>query len=119
MTTQDAAAASRDQIEEMGVPSYGLEEVGHRRETFANGEFAADLRVDGSDVALTWTRVPDGKPLKSVDLNTKQTAEAGWERSDISAIVRNSERATVPRSSDTSSTTDIRSWWPAAYTRSS
>jgi chorismate synthase len=27
-----------------------------------------------------------GKPLKSVDLNTKQVAEAGWERSDISAI---------------------------------
>jgi chorismate synthase len=27
-----------------------------------------------------------GKPLRSVDLNTKQTSEAGWERSDISAI---------------------------------
>ena len=27
-----------------------------------------------------------GKPLKSIDLNTKQSAEAGWERSDISAI---------------------------------
>ena len=27
-----------------------------------------------------------GKPLRSVDLNTKQSAEAGWERSDISAI---------------------------------
>jgi chorismate synthase len=27
-----------------------------------------------------------GKPLKSIDLNTKQTSEAGWERSDISAI---------------------------------
>ena len=27
-----------------------------------------------------------GKPLKSIDLNTRQTAEAGWERSDISAI---------------------------------
>ena len=27
-----------------------------------------------------------GKPLKSIDLNTKQLAEAGWERSDISAI---------------------------------
>jgi chorismate synthase len=27
-----------------------------------------------------------GKPLKSVDLNTKQSSEAGWERSDISAI---------------------------------
>jgi chorismate synthase len=27
-----------------------------------------------------------GKPLKSVDLNTKQPSEAGWERSDIAAI---------------------------------
>lgn len=27
-----------------------------------------------------------GRPLKSVDLNTKQPSEAGWERSDISAI---------------------------------
>ena len=27
-----------------------------------------------------------GKPLRSVDLNTKQPTEAGWERSDISAI---------------------------------
>ena len=27
-----------------------------------------------------------GKPLRSVDLNTKKESEAGWERSDISAI---------------------------------
>ena len=27
-----------------------------------------------------------GKPLASIDLNTKQPSEAGWERSDISAI---------------------------------
>ncbi len=27
-----------------------------------------------------------GKPLKSVDLNSKESTEAGWERSDISAI---------------------------------
>jgi chorismate synthase len=27
-----------------------------------------------------------GKPLRSVDLNTKEATEAGWERSDISAI---------------------------------
>jgi chorismate synthase len=27
-----------------------------------------------------------GKPLKSIDLNTKESTEAGWERSDISAI---------------------------------
>jgi chorismate synthase len=27
-----------------------------------------------------------GKPLKSINLNTKEPAEAGWERSDVSAI---------------------------------
>jgi chorismate synthase len=27
-----------------------------------------------------------GKPLKSIDLNTREPSEAGWERSDISAI---------------------------------
>ena len=27
-----------------------------------------------------------GKPLRSIDLNTKSAAEAGWERSDVSAI---------------------------------
>src|SRR5205807_5539753 len=27
-----------------------------------------------------------GKPLKSIDLNSKEPSEAGWERSDISAI---------------------------------
>jgi len=27
-----------------------------------------------------------GKPLKSIDLNTKESSEAGWERSDVSAI---------------------------------
>ncbi len=27
-----------------------------------------------------------GKPLRSIDLNTKESSEAGWERSDVSAI---------------------------------
>ncbi len=27
-----------------------------------------------------------GKPLQSIDLRTKEVSEAGWERSDISAI---------------------------------
>jgi chorismate synthase len=27
-----------------------------------------------------------GKPLASIDLRTRQSSEAGWERSDISAI---------------------------------
>ena len=69
----DAAAGAlrlpRDQIEEMGVPSYGLEEVGVRREQFGDG-ITAELRVDGRDVNLAWLRA-DGKPQKSVPASVK------------------------------------------------
>ncbi|HEX4792146.1 MAG TPA: DUF4132 domain-containing protein [Humisphaera sp.] len=69
----DAAASAlglpRDQIEEMGVPSYGLEEVGLRREQFGDG-ITAELRVDGRDVSLAWLRA-DGKPQKSVPASVK------------------------------------------------
>jgi hypothetical protein len=61
----EALALPRDQIEEMAVPSYGLEDVVLRRETFADGEFVAELRVEGRDVDLGWKRA-DGKVLKSV-----------------------------------------------------
>ncbi len=59
----EALGLPRDQIEELGVPSYGLEEVGLRRETL--GAFQAELRVSGSDVHLDW-RDAKGKALKSV-----------------------------------------------------
>jgi hypothetical protein len=61
---------SREDIEELGVPTYGLEEVGVRRETFG-GEFVAELRVDGREVSTTWER-SDGKALKSVPAAVKQ-----------------------------------------------
>jgi hypothetical protein len=64
----EALGLPRDEIEEMGVPSYGLEEVGLRREKF--GDYSAELRVDGRDVTLSWTG-PDGKPLKSVPAKVK------------------------------------------------
>ena len=69
----DAAAEAlgmpRDQIEEMGVPTYGMEEVGLRRERF--GEFAAELRVDGREATLKWLR-SDGKPQKSVPAKVRR-----------------------------------------------
>jgi len=61
----EALSLPRDQIEEMAVPSYGLETVGVRRETFADGEYAAELRVDGREVDIQWSRA-DGKAQKSV-----------------------------------------------------
>jgi Domain of unknown function (DUF4132) len=51
----------RDEIEELAVPTYGLEEVGVLRETL--GEYRAELLVDGSSAAIHWFK--DEKPLKS------------------------------------------------------
>ena len=69
----DALAASmglpREEIEELGVPSYGLGEVGLLREEL--GEHAAEVRVDGSDVKLAFFK-PDGKPMKSVPAAVKK-----------------------------------------------
>jgi hypothetical protein len=66
----EALSLPRDQIEEMAVPSYGLETVGMRRETFADGEYVAELRVDGRDVELHWSRA-DAKTQKSVPARVK------------------------------------------------
>jgi hypothetical protein len=59
----------RDEIEELAVPTYGLEEVGVRRETL--GDFTAELvaAADGS-TALRW-RKADGKLQKSVPAAVK------------------------------------------------
>mgnify|MGYP001809790313 CR=1 FL=1 len=58
------AGLPRDEIEELGVPTYGLEAVGLRRETL--GEFTAELVVTGtSSTVLRWLK-PDGQPQKSV-----------------------------------------------------
>ncbi|HZN38931.1 MAG TPA: DUF4132 domain-containing protein [Planctomycetota bacterium] len=66
----EALSLPRDQIEEMAVPSYGLEAVGVRRETFADGEYIAELRVDGRDVEIHWSRA-DGKAQKSAPAKVK------------------------------------------------
>jgi hypothetical protein len=69
----NAAAAAlglpRDAIEELGVPSYGLEEGGRREETF--GDYRAELIVTGADAQLRWFD-DTGKALKSVPAKVKQ-----------------------------------------------
>jgi hypothetical protein len=75
----DGAAARsglpRAEIEELAVPSYGMTEIGLRREML--GEFAAELRVSGTGhVELTFARRTAGdapaRPLKSVPAAVKQ-----------------------------------------------
>jgi hypothetical protein len=60
----------RQEIEEMSVPAYGLQEVGVRREQV--GEFGAELIVTGTNTTeLRWIR-PDGKRQKSVPKAIKE-----------------------------------------------
>lgn len=61
---------SREDIEELSVPTYSLTAVGLRRETL--GEFTAELAVTGtSSTTLQWLKA-DGKPLKSTPKAIKE-----------------------------------------------
>jgi hypothetical protein len=61
--TAESLGLPRDEIEEMGVPSYGLTEVGRLVEEV--GGYEAQIAVTGSDASLEW-RDHSGKQLKSV-----------------------------------------------------
>jgi hypothetical protein len=61
--TAKALDLPRDEIEEMGVPSYGLTEVGRLCEPV--GDYTAEILVNGADALLQWHDA-QGKPLKSV-----------------------------------------------------
>ncbi|HTL29617.1 MAG TPA: DUF4132 domain-containing protein [Tepidisphaeraceae bacterium] len=66
----EALKLPRDQIEEMGVPAYGLEEVGRHVEAF--GDYRAELLVSGGDAELKWFDAASGKQLKSVPAKVKK-----------------------------------------------
>jgi hypothetical protein len=71
--TAEALALPQDQIEEMAVPTYGLEEVGVRRESFDDGKATAtaELVVDGTQAKLGWFDAK-GKAQKSVPAFVKK-----------------------------------------------
>jgi hypothetical protein len=61
-TAAKALGLPRNEIEELGVPTCGLESVGRRTEEF--GGYRAEINVTGSDAAVRWYD-PKGKLLKS------------------------------------------------------
>lgn len=61
----------RNEIEELAVPSYGLTDVGLRREPL--GDYTAELRVTGFARPVLGFIKPDGKPQKSVPAAIKDT----------------------------------------------
>ncbi|MEV6191689.1 DUF4132 domain-containing protein [Streptomyces sp. NPDC051920] len=62
-TKAAALGLSRDEIEELAVPAYGLTEVGQARHEF--GDTTALLEVHGTRTTLSW-RNASGKAVKSV-----------------------------------------------------
>jgi hypothetical protein len=62
-TRATALGLSREEIEELAVPAYGLTEVGHARHDF--GESTALVDVQGTRAVLSW-RGATGKAVKSV-----------------------------------------------------
>jgi hypothetical protein len=58
----ERSGLAQDELEEMLAPSYGLSEIGLRREML--GDFAAELAVTGSSVELRYLRA-DGRRLVS------------------------------------------------------
>ena len=61
--TAETLGLPKDEIEEMGVPAYGLTEVGYLAESM--GDYQAEIMVKGTDAVLSW-RDSKGKALKSV-----------------------------------------------------
>jgi len=60
----------RDELEEMSIPAYGLDEVGLRRESL--GDFTAELRITAAgDASLQWFKA-DGSLQKSVPAAVQQ-----------------------------------------------
>jgi hypothetical protein len=107
-----ALGIPRDQIEEMGVPTYGLQEVGLARETF--GEFTCQLRVDGSQPALHWQRA-DGKDQKSVPAWVKENHKE--ELKDLQASVKDITLMIGAQAQRLDSLFLLEKQWPVALWR--
>ncbi|MFF3418100.1 DUF4132 domain-containing protein [Streptomyces sp. NPDC002698] len=87
---QDRATAlglSREEIEELAVPAYGLTEVGRARHTL--GEITALVEVQGSRAALNW-RNASGKAVKSVPAAVRR--DHAEELKELKAAVKDIDR---------------------------
>jgi hypothetical protein len=79
---------SREDLEELAVPTYGLTTVGHLEEPL--GDFTAELSVvDSGRTALAWRKL-DGKLQKSVPASVK--AEFAEELKDLKAAAKDIEK---------------------------
>jgi hypothetical protein len=82
-----AAGLTRDEVEELAVPTYGLTSVGQRTATF--GDVTADVRVVSTGAAVTW-RNAAGKVVRSPPASVR--AGHAEELAELKAAVKDIEK---------------------------
>ncbi|MHA5053617.1 DUF4132 domain-containing protein [Streptomyces sp. SD15] len=82
-----ALGLSREEIEELAVPAYGLTEVGHARHPL--GELTALLDIHGGRAVLSW-RSAAGKAVKSVPAAVKRDHADGLK--ELKAAVKDIDK---------------------------
>ncbi|MFE0471134.1 DUF4132 domain-containing protein [Streptomyces sp. NPDC058947] len=107
-----ALGLSREEIEELAVPAYGLTEVG--RAVHDLGEATALLEVSGTRTVLTW-RNAAGKPVKSVPAAVKR--DHAEELKELKAAVKDIDKMLSAQSERLDRQFLARRSWPYAVWR--
>jgi hypothetical protein len=112
----DARAAAlnltRDEVEELAVPSYGLTEVGRRVDKL--GSAVAELTVDGRAATLAW-RNAAGKAVKSPPAEVRQ--DHAEELAELKAVVKDIEKMLTAQRERLDRQLLARRVWPVAAWR--
>jgi len=102
----------RDEIEELAVPAYGMEDVGLRLEEF--GDYKAEMKADTQGVAISWKK-GDGTPLKSVPASVKKDHADEWK--ELQGAAKDAEKMLVTVRDRIDGLLLARKTWPLATWR--
>lgn len=111
-TRATALGLSREEIEELAVPAYGLTDVGHAEHRL--GEATALLDVRGPRAVLSW-RNAVGKPVKSVPAAVKR--DHPDELKDLKTAVKDIDKMLSAQSERLDRQFLARRTWPYAVWR--
>ncbi|WP_031477662.1 DUF4132 domain-containing protein [Streptomyces bicolor] len=108
----EAMGLSREEIEELAVPAYGLTEVGRAEHRL--GEVTALLEVQGPKVVLSW-RNADGKAVKGVPAAVRR--DHADELKELKATVKDIDKMLAAQSERLDRQFLARRTWPYAAWR--
>ncbi|MEZ6057774.1 MAG: DUF4132 domain-containing protein [Planctomycetaceae bacterium] len=103
---------TRDELEELSIPDYGLSIAGRRRDEFDG--YVAEICVSGKRAELQWFR-PDGKPQKSVPASVKQDFADEWK--DLKGEIKEIDQMLSTQAARVEQSYLLRRVWPYAVWR--